>query len=121
MTAHPPMDGSTSSAQETPPTQDDTENPTSRKEQPMTEESEITLKRIERRIIEIRVEGTAPLIMSRFSEKAKQQMLDAQMGKTRPKKEPKDPEQDYQRSTLSASGTNSGVRNLVVPKFAMNC
>jgi len=74
----------------------------------MADESEITLKRIERRIIEIRIEGTAPLIMSRFSEKAKQQMLDAQMGKTRQKKEPKDPEQEYLRSIHRLSDGSPG-------------
>ena len=41
--------------------------------------------------------GTAPLIVHRWSEKAKKQMLDAQQGK-RAVKQHKDPEQDYQDS-----------------------
>jgi hypothetical protein len=61
-------------------------------------EHEIHLERIERHAVTIRVRGTAPLIMSRFSEKARQQMLDAQMGKTRQKKQPKNPQADYERS-----------------------
>lgn len=51
----------------------------------------ITLKRIERETVKIRVVGTAPLIVHRFDEKAKQMMLDAQQTKARAKKEPKDP------------------------------
>lgn len=51
----------------------------------------ITLKRIERETVKIRVIGTAPLIVHRFDEKAKQMMLDAQQTKARAKKEPKDP------------------------------
>lgn len=61
-------------------------------------ESGIVLKRIERLTALITVEGTAPLIMSRFDEKARQQMLDAQMQKARIKKAPKDPEANFQRS-----------------------
>lgn len=45
----------------------------------------------------IPVKGLSPLIMHRFSEKAKQQILDKQMGKV-VKKELKDPEQDVKNS-----------------------
>lgn len=41
--------------------------------------------------------GTAPLIVHKFSQKAKQQMLDAQQGKRSPK-EHRDPEADYEAS-----------------------
>ena len=51
----------------------------------------ITLHRIERETINVRLTGTAPLIVHRFDEKAKQMMLDAQQTKTRAKKEAKDP------------------------------
>lgn len=51
----------------------------------------INLQRIERGHIIIPITGTAPLIVHRFDEKAKQMMLDAQQSKTRKKKEPKDP------------------------------
>jgi hypothetical protein len=61
-------------------------------------DSEISLSRIERRTALITVQGTAPLIMSRFDEKARQMMLDDQMQKTRVKKAPKNPEADFQRS-----------------------
>jgi len=58
----------------------------------------IVLQRLQRVTALITVEGTAPLIMSRFDEKARQMMLDAQMQKARIKKAPKDPEANFQRS-----------------------
>lgn len=47
--------------------------------------------------LELRIEGVSPLIVSRFDEKAKEQMLAAMQTKTRKVKEPKDPEKEYQR------------------------
>jgi hypothetical protein len=47
--------------------------------------------------MELRIEGTSPLIVSRFDEKAKEMMLAAMQTKTRKVKEPKDPEKEYQR------------------------
>lgn len=51
----------------------------------------INLSRIERETVSVIVQGTAPLIVHRFDEKAKQMMLEAQQTKTRAKKEAKDP------------------------------
>ena len=48
---------------------------------------------VERMLVPIR--GTSPLIVHKFSEKAKRQMLDAQQGRKTPK-ERRDPEADYQ-------------------------
>lgn len=47
--------------------------------------------------IVVPVKGLTPLIVSRFDEKAKEQMLSAMQTKTRKKKEPKDPEKEYER------------------------
>lgn len=58
----------------------------------------INLSRIERAEIVIPIVGTAPLIVHRFDEKAKQMMLEAQQTKTRKKKDPKDPIADFNRS-----------------------
>jgi hypothetical protein len=58
----------------------------------------ITLKRIERETLSLRITGTAPLIVHRFDEKAKQMMLEAQQTKTRAKKEPKDPVAAFEAS-----------------------
>lgn len=46
----------------------------------------------------VHIEGTTPLIVHRFSEKARRQMLEKQMATTKQKKAPKDPEADYQAS-----------------------
>lgn len=62
----------------------------------MTEAS-IKLERIARETIKVRVVGTAPLIVNRMDEKAKQMMLDNMQGKKNPKAH-KDPQGDYERS-----------------------
>ena len=48
--------------------------------------------------IEVPIVGTSELIVHNWSQKAKTMMLDKQMGKTRQKKEPKVPEDDYEGS-----------------------
>jgi len=53
----------------------------------------IVLRRIKQSIMEVPIVGTAPLIVNRWSEKAKQMMLDAQQSNTRPRKQPKNPEE----------------------------
>jgi len=62
-----------------------------------TANATISLTRIRREIAEIEVRGTAPLIVHRWSEKARQMMLDAQQGKKNPK-QPKDPNVDFETS-----------------------
>lgn len=57
--------------------------------------AEIEIQRIGRKTMKCRIVGTAPLIVHRFNEKAKQQMLDAQQGRKNPK-ETRDPEKDFQ-------------------------
>lgn len=61
-------------------------------------EPAISLKRIERETLSITIVGTAPLIVHRFDEKAKQMMLEAQQSKTRAKKEAKDPVAQFEAS-----------------------
>jgi hypothetical protein len=72
--------------------------PTNGSEHDRTIEPAITLRRIERETISVRVQGTAPLIVHRFDEKAKQMMLEAQQTKTRAKKEAKDPVAAFEAS-----------------------
>lgn len=59
---------------------------------------EISLKRLSRVVYEIPVRGTSPLIVNRWSEKAKAMMLEAQQSTARPKKEPKDPVANFEAS-----------------------
>ena len=62
-----------------------------------TSPASISLKRIAREVAEIEVRGTAPLIVHRWSEKARRMMLDAQQGKKNPK-QAKDPVEDFETS-----------------------
>lgn len=57
----------------------------------------ITLQKIGRETIKVEIKGTAPLIVHKWDEKAKQQLLDKQQGK-RAVKVAKDPEAAYQAS-----------------------
>lgn len=61
-----------------------------------TEPSVIEIPPIEVRTYVFRIIGDTPLICHAWSAKAKQEMLDKQMGKARGKKEAKKPEQDYE-------------------------
>lgn len=62
-----------------------------------TTSTAISLGRIKREVVEIPIKGTAPLIVHRWSEKAKEMMLASQQGKKTPK-QVKDPEADYEAS-----------------------
>ncbi len=57
--------------------------------------TKIEISRIESETVIVPLIGTAPLIMNRFSEKAKRQMIDAQTGRRSPKQN-RDPEAEYQ-------------------------
>lgn len=46
----------------------------------------------------ITIVGDSELVVHAWSDKAKREMLDKQMGKARAKKEPKNPEQDYEQA-----------------------
>lgn len=48
--------------------------------------------------VQITIEGTSPLIVHRWSEKAKKQLLDKQMKRAAPAKAAKNPEEDYEQS-----------------------
>ena len=63
-----------------------------------TDEPAIRLRRLQRVVHEIPIKGTAPLIVNRWSEKAKQMMLEAQQTTARPKKQPKDPVANFEAS-----------------------
>lgn len=60
----------------------------------LNQESALTLQRIETRIIQIPIEGITPLIVHAWSEKARAMMANSETVKR--KKEPRDPEGDYQ-------------------------
>lgn len=58
----------------------------------------IVLPVLDIRTIQIRIVGDSPLVSHRWSEKAKKQMLDKQMGVATAGKEHKDPQKDYEES-----------------------
>jgi hypothetical protein len=55
----------------------------------------ISIQKIGTETLSVPIVGLAPLIVHKFSEKAKRQMLDAMQGRKTPK-EPKNPEADYE-------------------------
>jgi len=57
-------------------------------------ESQVSISRIGTETLRVPLLGTAPLIVHKFSEKSKRQMLDAMQGRKSPK-QPKDPEAEY--------------------------
>lgn len=66
--------------------------------QTATEEPQVRIKRLDRVTFEVPVRGTTPLIVNRWSEKAKEMMLAAQQTKARTKKDPKDPVANFEAS-----------------------
>jgi hypothetical protein len=61
-------------------------------------ESVVEIKRLDMQTVLVPIEGTTELIVHNWSEKAQREMLDKQMGKARTKREPKNPEQEYESS-----------------------
>lgn len=61
----------------------------------MAADDVIAINRVGRTLLRIPIVGTGPLIVHRFSEKAKKQMLDNMQGRKAPK-EPKNPDAEYQ-------------------------
>jgi hypothetical protein len=59
--------------------------------------AQVHIDRIPAETIRVPLVGTSPLIVHRFSEKAKRQMLDAMQGRKSPK-QPKDPQAEYEAS-----------------------
>jgi hypothetical protein len=69
--------------------------------------STVTLTRIKRETAQIDIKGTAPLIVHRWSEKAKEMMLNAQQGKKTPKQS-KDPQADFESSMYRFANGDHG-------------
>ena len=69
----------------------------------------IAIPKIEIDVVKFKVRGITPLIVSKFSEKAKQMMLDRQMKKASAGKEAKDPQKQYEESLYRfADGKRTG-------------
>ena len=80
---------------------------------------EITLPKIDKRTIEVRIKGVSPLIVHAWSEKAKRQMREKQMKQARMQKEAKDPQADFEGSKyLNDAGRDcipaAALRNAII-------
>ncbi len=64
---------------------------------------QLEIDQIKAETIRVPILGTSPLLMHRFSEKAKRQMLDTMQGRKTPK-QPKDPEAEYQAAFYRLKG-----------------
>lgn len=60
-------------------------------------DAQVSISRIDAETLQVPIVGTSPLIVHKFSEKAKRQMLDAMQGRKTPKVA-KDPDADYESS-----------------------
>lgn len=62
------------------------------------EPATLAIPPIEIKEYDITIVGDSELVVHAWSDKAKKEMLDKQMGKARGKKEPKDPQRDYEEA-----------------------
>lgn len=67
------------------------------------------LRRLNRIVYEVPIVGTAPLITNRWSEKARQMMLDKQQSSARAKKEAKDPEALFEAAHYKLPDGRNGM------------
>lgn len=70
-----------------------TKNP---KVEPASDSNPISLVMFDLAVLQVKLEGTSPLITHAWSEKARRMMLDKQMGKASKGKEKKDPQAEYE-------------------------
>lgn len=75
-----------------------------------TKEETIEIPRIEIGYLEILLIGDSPLIMHKWSEKAKKEMLDKQMKVAKKGREAKDPQKDYEDSIYYLPESNGTPR-----------
>lgn len=88
--------------------------------QKATEATVISIPPIEIKTYLLRIVGDSPLICHAWSKKAKQEMLDKQMGKARGKKEPKNPEQDYYEAFYRLEDGTPGFPTIAFKAAAVN-
>lgn len=77
------------------------------KQLPPEQPAEIQIDRIAAETLRVPIIGTTPLIVHRFSEKAKRKMLDNMQGRKSPK-EPKNPEAEYEAAFYRLSDGRPG-------------
>ena len=70
---------------------------------------EIIIPKVQPQVLEVTVDGTTPLLVCAWSEKAKRMILDKQMKKASKGKEAKDPEKDYLNSLYVSTEGWTGI------------
>jgi hypothetical protein len=80
----------------------------------------IELPRLDIREITIKLKGLSPLICHAWSKKAREQILNKQMGKASAGKIAKDPEQDYQDSLYHLEGGGHGFPTIAFKNAAVS-
>jgi hypothetical protein len=80
----------------------------------------ITLPKLDIRMLSIRIVGDAALICHRWSEKAKREILEKQMGKATAGKVPKDPEKDYRETLYPYPGGGYGFPTIAFKNAAVS-
>ena len=85
-------------------------------DKPVEEVPAISINKIGVGTMIVPIRGTAPLIMHKFSEKAKRQMLDKQQGRKAPK-ELRDPEADYKSALYLTDDATGEVYGFPVIAF----
>lgn len=88
--------------------------------QKTTDTSVIEIPPIEIKTYILRIVGDSPLIVHAWSKKAKQEMLYKQMGKARGKKEPKDPQSDYEGAFYRMADGAPGFPTIAFKAAAVN-
>ena len=80
----------------------------------------IDIPPIEIKAYVFRLVGDSPLIVHAWSQKAKQEMLDKQMGKPKGKKEPKNPQRDYEEAFYLTPDGAPGFPTIAFKAAAVN-
>lgn len=85
-----------------------------------TQNTQVEIPAIDIQTVRLTLVGDSPLIMHRWSEKAKRQMLDKQMKKASKGKEAKDPQADYEASIYRLEdGTGYGFPSVAFKAAAV--
>lgn len=77
----------------------------SKKTETKQEEQQVKIPGVNLKTARFTIEGTSPLLVNRFSEKAKQEIEDKQLGVAKQKKAFRKPEEEYQGSLYKVPGT----------------
>lgn len=95
--------------------------PEATSEEPKVQEKKVTIPGVTIKEATLTIEGTSPLLVNKFSNKAKTEIEDKQLGKAKSKKAFRNPEQEYKDSLYFLPGTKNkygipanGLKNAAV-------